>query len=206
MDTRQFSKVILLEETSETSANTSVGDLDGDCDLDIVLAKGRHWPLHDRVLLNDGSGIFSDAKNLGDQPDRTYSAVLVDLDQDDDLDVVVSNDSPDKKLIYINDGQAVFRVAGTWGSPQWNTRNASVADLNGDMNRDGASDIVIGYATAPGSVFFNKGQGVDFQQVRFGDGKGVVYGIAQGDLNKDGFLDIAVGISDAPNKVYLSGL
>jgi len=42
--------------------------------------------------------------------------------------------------------------------------------------------------------------------VRFGDGKGVVYGIALGDLNKDGFLDIVVGISDAPNKAYLNGL
>ena len=40
-----FSRVLLLEETSETSANVSIGDLNGDGFPDLVLAKGRHWPL-----------------------------------------------------------------------------------------------------------------------------------------------------------------
>jgi len=53
-----FANAIHLETTSETSANASLGDLDGDGDLDIVLAKGRHWPLLDVVLINDGSGSF----------------------------------------------------------------------------------------------------------------------------------------------------
>ena len=51
-----FQDAVYLETTSETSANASLGDLDGDGDLDIVLAKGRHWPLLDIVLVNDGSG------------------------------------------------------------------------------------------------------------------------------------------------------
>src|SRR6185503_13092689 len=49
-----FTRQLLLETTSETSANVSIGDLNGDGVPDLMLAKGRHWPLLDRVLLNDG--------------------------------------------------------------------------------------------------------------------------------------------------------
>src|SRR5215510_1691948 len=93
-DTRalpHFSTAIRLETTSDPSANVSMGDLDGDGDLDIVLAKGRHDPYVDKVLLNDGKGHFV-TSDLGTTADRTYTAALVDLDDDRDLDVVISND------------------------------------------------------------------------------------------------------------------
>ena len=44
---RSFDEATLLETVSETTANASLGDLNGDGHLDIVLAKGRHWPLAD---------------------------------------------------------------------------------------------------------------------------------------------------------------
>jgi hypothetical protein len=109
---RGFTTVINLETTSEESANVSMGDLDGD--LDLVLAKGRHNPLLDRVLLNDGRGGFV-ASNLGPTADRTYTVALADLDGDGDLAVLTSNDTPDKKLVFLNDGKGRFTVAGTWG-------------------------------------------------------------------------------------------
>src|SRR5687768_18506276 len=98
---RSFARVVMLETTAETSANVSMGDLDGDGDLDLVLAKGRHTPILDRVLLNDGKGGFT-ASDLGPTADRTYTAALADLDGDRDLDVLTSNDRPDRKLVYLN--------------------------------------------------------------------------------------------------------
>ncbi len=67
----QAMRAIPLEDTAETSANASLGDLDGDGDLDIVLAKGRHWPLKDWVLLNDGVGGFEERHELPGSADNT---------------------------------------------------------------------------------------------------------------------------------------
>lgn len=132
---RGFDRVLLLESTSETSASASLGDVDGNGTLDVVLAKGRHWPLNNVILRNDGKGHFT-AENLANAPDRTYSAAIADLDGDGDLDIVVSNDSPDQKLIYLNDGKGHFHVSSTFGDPDWNTRYVTVADLNGDKRPD----------------------------------------------------------------------
>lgn len=135
---RSFDRVLLLEDKGETSAGVSVGDLNADGLPDIVLGKGRHWPLFNRVLLNDGRGGFV-ASNLGSAPDRTYSAALADVDRDGHLDIVVSNDSPDRKLVYRNDGKGHFSEFGTFGNPAWTTRYITLADLNGD----GYPDIIV---------------------------------------------------------------
>ncbi len=132
---RAFDRVRLLESTSETSASVSIGDVDRDGDPDLVLAKGRHWPLQNLVLKNDGRGQFT-AAPLADTPDRTYTAALADLDGDGDLDLAVSNDRPDRKLVYLNDGTGRYMVAGTFGQPEWSTRYVTLADLNGDSRPD----------------------------------------------------------------------
>ena len=107
---RSFDRLLLLETKGETSASVSLGDIDADGDLDVVLAKGRHWPLVDLVLRNDGKGHFS-TETLSETADRTYSAALADLD------IAVSNDRPDKKLIYRNDGKGHFKLSSEFGDP-----------------------------------------------------------------------------------------
>ena len=78
-----------------------------------------------------------------------------DLDGDRDLDVVTSNDAPDKKLVYLNNGKGQFTVAGTWGVAEWSTRNAALADLNGD----GRVDIIAANRPGPSFVCLNDGSG-----------------------------------------------
>jgi hypothetical protein len=187
---RSFNTVINLETTSEESANVSMGDLDGDGDLDIVLAKGRHSPLIDRVLLNDGSGSFV-ASDLGPTADRTYTAALADVDGDGDLDVLTSNDTPDKKLVYLNNGRGRFTVAGTWGVPEWSTRNASVADLNGDRR----VDVIAANRPGPSFVCLNQGGG-HFATDCISIPSESATSIVPGDFDKDGFVDLAVPSRD----------
>ena len=146
-----FERFVFLEDAAENTANASIGDLDGDGDPDIVLAKGRHWAQHDLVLLNDGKGGFDVRHPLGTQADRSYTAALADLDGDKDLDIVVGNDRPDPKRVYFNDGHGRFESGGTFGRPEWATRNVTVADLNGDKR----PDIVVANRGGPDNLSEN---------------------------------------------------
>jgi hypothetical protein len=110
-----FDRAVALEDKAETTANASIGDLNGDRFPDIVLAKGRHWPLVDLVLLNDKKGRFNRRHSVSDRADRSYTAALADLNGDGTLDLVVGNDAPDEKVIYFNNGKGNFTVAGTFG-------------------------------------------------------------------------------------------
>ncbi len=186
-----FDRAVPLEEKAETTANASLGDLDGDGDLDLVLAKGRHWPLVELVLLNDGKGGFSQRHNLSDQADRTYTAALADLDGDRDLDLVVGNDAPDEKVVYFNDGKGRFSFAGTFGEAKWTTRNVTVTDLN----KDGRPDIVIANRGGPQNrsanyICMNDGRG-RFPACRVLSSESATT-IAAGDLNDDGLPDLVV--------------
>lgn len=187
----RFDRVLLLETTSETSANASIGDVNGDGKPDIMLAKGRHWPLVDRVLIGDGKGGFAPARDLGTASDRSYAARLVDLDRDGDLDVVLSNDRPDPSLVYLNDGTGHFTVGSTFGKAEWPTRNASVADVNGD----GLPDIIVAnrYGKNPGGNYLclNRGAGrFDDQCQRFSQESATT--ITPADVNRDGLVDLIV--------------
>lgn len=200
----RFDRVLLLETTSETSANVGIGDLNGDGNLDIVLVKGRHWPLMSRVLLGDGQGHFLTAYDLGKARYRSYSGRLVDIDGDRDLDVVLSNDAPDPKVVYLNDGKGHFSIGSTFGRPEWATRNATVADLNSD----GRPDIIVANRddkNPANYVCLNRGHGrFNSSCILFSRESATT--ITAADFNHDGLIDLAAPNRDGGQSyVYLGG-
>jgi hypothetical protein len=186
-----FERVQLLETKGETSASASLGDIDADGDLDIVMARGRHWPLDNLILRNDGKANFTTGK-MPSAADRTYSAALADLDGNDTLDLVVSNDRPDRKVIYLNDGRGNYRAAGTFGRPEWPTRYITVADLNGDRR----PDIIVANRSSnpakpvPSYVCLNDGQGAFPVEIPLPTQSATI--IVAADLDGDGKVDLLV--------------
>jgi hypothetical protein len=147
-------EIVPLEPVSETSSNASIGDLNADGHPDIVLVKGRHWQLTSKILLGDGKGHFSPGPPLPSNATRSYSGSLADMTKSGHLDIVLSNDAPDPKLVLVNDGMGHFRVGGTYGDPKWPTRNAAVGDLNGD----GYPDIAVANREMTSYVCYNDGK------------------------------------------------
>jgi len=188
---RSFERVQLLETEGVTSAGVSLGDIDRDRDLDIVLAKGRHWPLHNLILRNDGAARFV-TERLADSADRTYTGALADLDGDGDLDIVVSNDRPDRKLVYLNDGTGHYRVGSAFGQPEWSTRYVTLADVNGDQR----PDVVVANRSSnpanprPSFVCLNDGRGA-FPTCRPLATQSATI-IVAADLDGDGHVDLFV--------------
>lgn len=192
-------ELVPLETVSETSSNASIGDLNGDGHLDIVLVKGRHWQLTTRVFFGDSKGHFTPGPALPSNATKSYSGSLADMTKSGHRDIVLSNDSPDPKLILLNDGKGNFKVGGTYGDPKWPTRNASVGDLNGD----GFPDIAVANRNFPSQVCINDGK-LHFSCKPLADTPSAAT-ILIADLDKDGANDVIVPCRDScQSQIFLN--
>jgi hypothetical protein len=138
----------------------TVGDVDGDGDLDAWLAQYKSAyaegqmpsPFYDAddgypsyLLLNDGEGNFSpatDAAGLGEKRlRRTYASSFVDLDADSDLDLLVVSDYSGVDL-YHNDGAGRFVDANSTLRADRHLFGMSAAFADYDL--DGRLDFFVG--------------------------------------------------------------
>ncbi|MCB2196406.1 MAG: VCBS repeat-containing protein [Bacteroidetes bacterium] len=110
-------------------ANPVFADIDGDDDLDLYVGE---YLGHIHVYLNDGVGTFSESDRLqaggsdidvGEMP----SPFFIDIDNDNDLDLYVSNHDGNI-LMYENDGEGTFLEGDTLKA------DGAIISANNDVN------------------------------------------------------------------------
>ena len=78
---------LTLGTDANFSASVRVADIDGDNDLDVIVANGRHWPQQNFLLMNQGRARFNIQRRLGEERVTSYAPELADLDGDGDDDL-----------------------------------------------------------------------------------------------------------------------
>ena len=163
----------------------TLGDFDGDGDLDIGVANDYGNSIS--VLLNNGDGTFGAGVEYAGNVNNQLETV--DVDGDGDLDLVTANDS-NTAGVFLGNGDGSFQavVNYTLGG----TSDPTDVDV-GDFNNDGAPDVALADYNATGTVsmLLNNGDGTFLFVGQFAAGPSP-FGGDIGDFNGDGNLDIAI--------------
>jgi FG-GAP-like repeat len=137
-----FSEPVLLAgELSMEIRAVALGDVTGDGHPDI-LAGGMQ--AQSVILVNDGTGRFTQIERFGDATDVVFGLALADFNQDGRTDIAVAN-SGVRNRVYL--GSADGFVPLEVGDAPSDTYNLSV----GDLNADGRPDLV--FAVSEGSNY-----------------------------------------------------
>ena len=188
---------LLLGTQLDKSASVRIGDLDGDKDLDVVVANGRHWPQQNFAFFNQGRGRFTVVQPIGIAQSTTYACELADLDSDGDLDIVTGNDMAPCQ-IFLNDGAGHFVLKGTFGNVS-SVRSLTIADI--DKDRD--QDILVTCRGRSNWIYLNDGTAEFGNGIEFGTTADSTIDVAVGDVNGDGHNDLVLANRDGQPNAWL---
>ena len=158
-----------LPQQATSIGDLEFGDVDHDGDLDILLAEwgpiapgaGNYAGGRTRLYLNDGAGNFTDATTTN-MPNLavewSWDLELVDVDQDWDLDALISCKLCASSLLFRNDGIGHFTNDATALPHFSNNYEFEAMDIDGDGDLDLAT--VNDGASLREHIFVNDGTGV----------------------------------------------
>ncbi len=121
--------------------STAWGDVDNDGDMDAFIL---NYDVNSKLMINNGSGVFTDAMAGSGIPTTTTifgeNATFQDFNNDGYVDLMISGDH---HWVYMNNGNLTFTSIGSNPFPY--AANTITAHAIGDLNNDGKLDVYASY-------------------------------------------------------------
>lgn len=187
------------------------GDVDLDGDLDLLL--GQDYNRQMLLLMNNGSGVFTNetAGRIPTLNTSTARATFGDVDADGDLDIALCNSGASGRFgtgqprLYINDGSARFTDVTATRLPQGNVSqqmDVLFLDADGDFDLD---LFLATRATTPNQsrLWINNGAGT-FSNLGNFPNDATAYAYDAGDIDGDGDLDLLGTNAGSSNQELLA--
>jgi hypothetical protein len=155
---------------------TDWGDYDGDGKLDLFVT--NHELETHTLFRNLGKGLFAETtteSGVGVEtlPYVGFGTQFVDVDNDGDLDLAIVNGhvmnnsghfrpgskEAQRKLLFRNDGGGKFKEVGRTSGPGFSVEAVGRTLVAGDIDNDGAVDLLVTNNGGPAELLHNSGSG-----------------------------------------------